>query len=96
MLSETKSDSTFPSTQFLINCFSVPPRLDQNSKCSGILLNVKDEISFTNEQILSSTAYWDLIFRTKSKEPKKDCMLFPQKLSQWAFTSTYRRHSVLF
>ena len=29
MLSETKLDSTFPSTQFLINGFSVPHRLDE-------------------------------------------------------------------
>ena len=28
MLSETKLDSNFPSTQFLINGFSVPHRLD--------------------------------------------------------------------
>ena len=38
MLSETKLDSTFLSIQFLINGFSVPHRLDQNSKGSGILL----------------------------------------------------------
>ena len=29
MLSETKLDSTFPSTQFLVNGFSVPHRLDE-------------------------------------------------------------------
>ena len=34
MLSETKLDSTFPSIQFLINGFSVPHRLDWNSKGS--------------------------------------------------------------
>ena len=32
MLSETKLDSTFPSIQSLINGFSVPHRLDRNSK----------------------------------------------------------------
>ena len=32
MLSETKLDCTFPSIQSLINGFSVPHRLDQNSK----------------------------------------------------------------
>ena len=57
MLSETKLDSTFPSIQFLINGFSVPHRLDRNSKGGGILLYVKDKIFFTTEQILSSTAY---------------------------------------
>ena len=45
MLSETKLDSTFPSIQSLINGFSVPRRLDQNSKGSGILLYVRDKIT---------------------------------------------------
>ena len=44
MLSETKLDSTFPSIQFLINGFSVPHRLDQNSKGSIILLYIRDKI----------------------------------------------------
>ena len=57
MLSETKLDSNFPSIQFLINGFSVPHRLDRNSKGGGILLYIKDKIFFTTEQILSSTAY---------------------------------------
>ena len=45
MLSETKLDSTFPSIQFFKNGFSVSNRLDQNSKGSGILLYVRDEIT---------------------------------------------------
>ena len=44
MLSETKLDSTFPSTQFLINGFSIPYRFDRNSKGGGILLYVRDKI----------------------------------------------------
>ena len=43
MLSETKLHGTFPSIQFLINGFSVPHRLDQNSK-GGILLYVQVKI----------------------------------------------------
>ena len=39
-----KLDSTFPSIQFLTNGFSVPHRLDQNSKGGGILLYVRDKI----------------------------------------------------
>ena len=45
VLSETKLDSTFPSIQFLINSFSVPHRLDQNSKGGGILLYVREKIT---------------------------------------------------
>ena len=44
MLSETNLDSTFPSIQSLINGFSAPHRLDQNSKGGGILLYVRDKI----------------------------------------------------
>ena len=44
MLLEIKLDSTFPSIQFLINGFSVPHRLDRNSKGGGILLYVRDKI----------------------------------------------------
>ena len=44
MLSKTKLDSTFLSIQFLINGFSVPHRLDGNSKVGGIVLYVKDKI----------------------------------------------------
>ena len=45
MLSETKLDSSFPSIQFLINGFSLPHRLDRNSKGGGILLYVRDKIT---------------------------------------------------
>ena len=44
MLSETKLDSTFPLIQFFINGFSVPHRLDRNSKGGGISLYVRDKI----------------------------------------------------
>ena len=39
-----KLDSTFPSTQFLINGFSVHHKLDRNSKGGGILLCIRDKI----------------------------------------------------
>ena len=45
MLSETNLDSTFTSIQFLINGFSVPHKLDRNSKGGGILLYVRDKIT---------------------------------------------------
>ena len=43
-LSETKLDSTFPSTQFLINGFSIPHKPDRNSRGGGILLYVREKI----------------------------------------------------
>ena len=44
MLSENKLDSTFPSIHFLTNGFSVPHRLDRNSKDGGILLYARNKI----------------------------------------------------
>ena len=44
VLSETKLDSTFPSIQFLINGFSVPHRLDRNSKGGGIWSYAREKV----------------------------------------------------
>ena len=44
MLSETKLDSTFPSSQFIINGFSISHRLHRNGKDTGILLYVRDKM----------------------------------------------------
>ena len=44
MLSETKIDDTFPESQFLIESFSVPYRLDQTGKGRGILLYIRQDI----------------------------------------------------
>ena len=57
MSSETKLDSTFLSTQFLINGFSVPHGLDRNSKGGGILLSIRDKIIVLPLITLSFTAY---------------------------------------
>ena len=45
MISETKIDDTFPDSQFLIEEFSVPCRLDRTAKGGGILQNIRDNIS---------------------------------------------------
>ena len=45
MLPGTNLDSTLSSIQFLINSFSIPHRLDRNSKGGGILLCVRDKIN---------------------------------------------------
>ena len=44
MISETKIDDTFPDSQFLIEDFSVPYRLDQTAKREGILLYIREDI----------------------------------------------------
>ena len=41
MMSETKTDDTFPDSQFLLEGFSVPYRLDCTAKGEGILLYIR-------------------------------------------------------
>ena len=43
MVSETKIDDTFPESQFLIEGFSKPFRLDSTAKAGGILLYIKED-----------------------------------------------------
>ena len=43
-MSETKIDDTFPDSQFLIEGFSVPFRLDRAAKGGGILLYIREDI----------------------------------------------------
>ena len=44
LISERKVDPSFPSTQFAIESFSSPFRLDRNSSGGGIMLFVREEI----------------------------------------------------
>ena len=46
LLSETKIDETFPLKQFLILGFAKPLRLDRNSRGGGIMLFIRNNISF--------------------------------------------------
>ena len=44
MISETKIDESFPTSQFLIDGFFSPYRLDRNSNGGGILVYFKNNI----------------------------------------------------
>ena len=44
MVSETKIDNTFPETQFLIEGFPKPFRLDRTAKSGRILLYIREDI----------------------------------------------------
>lgn len=44
MISETKLDNTFPISEFLIEGFSTPYRLDRNKNGGGIMLYVREDI----------------------------------------------------
>ena len=45
MISETKTDHTFPESQFLIEGFSTHYRLDQVANGGGIFLNIREDIT---------------------------------------------------
>ena len=44
VLQETKIDSTYPTSQFLIEGFDHPFRLDHNKHWSGIMIYIKDNL----------------------------------------------------
>ena len=44
MISETKTDSSFPISQFTMTDYSIPFRLDRTSHGGGILLLVREDI----------------------------------------------------
>ena len=47
MITETKLDDSFPVSQFLIQGFSIPFRLDRNKNGGGILLYTRSNITST-------------------------------------------------
>ena len=44
MISETKLDESFPPSQFFLDGYSVPFRLDRNGNDRGILLYIRDDL----------------------------------------------------
>ena len=44
VITETKLNDTFPTSQFLVNGFSVPCRLDWNGSGGGIMIHILDDI----------------------------------------------------
>ena len=82
MLSETKLDSTFPSIQSLINGFSVPHRLDQNSKGDGVLLYIRDKIIVLPLNRYSLPSHIEILFYEINLRNRKRlvcCSYNPQK-----------------
>ena len=64
MISETKIDDAFPHSQFLIEGFSTTYRLDRDSNGGGILLYVREDISF---QLNCNRKQTNRKFRCKAK-----------------------------
>ena len=47
MITETKLDDSFPASQFFIQSFCTPFRLDRNKNDAGILLYIRSNITST-------------------------------------------------
>ncbi len=45
IIAETKLDASFPDSQFRINAFKTPFRLDVTSNSGGLLVYVREDIS---------------------------------------------------
>ena len=57
MISETKIDETFADSQFLIDDFSVPYRLERTAKAGGILLYLREDIPSKRIKISHLTSH---------------------------------------
>ena len=82
MISDTKLDQSFPTTQFMINGFSAPFRLDRNDKGGGVIIYIREDITLRLVSTESSQVegfFVEINLRNKKKwllccsyNPKKD------------------------
>ena len=72
MISETKLDESFPPSQFFLDGYSVPFRLDRNGNGGGILLYIRDDLS---SKLLSMNKNIDGFFVEINLRNKKKWLL---------------------
>ena len=72
LISETKLDDTYPTAQFLIEGFSTPYRHDRNSKCGGLFLYIRKDI--TSKRMSMTFKLWQL--KKKKVSEKKEKVVF--------------------
>ena len=102
MISETKLNESFQTSQFTINGFSAPFRLDRNDKDGGIILYIREDMPSRLVSTESSQAeglFVEINLRNKKKwllccsyNPKKDLIrqhLYAISKSIDVFTSKY-------
>ena len=68
MISETKLDESFPTSQFFMKGFSSPHRLDRNCNGGGILLYIREDIPsklLSIERDLTEAFLLKLIYTTR-------------------------------
>ena len=81
MVSETKIDMSFPTSQFVIQGFAAPFRLDRTNTGGGILVYVRDDIpsKLLNISYVSS---------------ETECLAIEKNLrkTKWLLTCSYNPH----
>ena len=73
MVSETKLDDTFPTSQFLMQGYSTPFRNDPTSKGGGILLYIREDIP-CNIFKTETDAYYEGFFIEINLRKKKSLL----------------------
>ena len=68
LISETKTDDTFPTSQFLMSGYSNVYRLDRNDKGGGIMLFVKDNLITFPVSGFCFSEKTDILHRIKPQE----------------------------
>ena len=81
MVSETKIDDIFPESQFLIEGFSKPFRLDRTAKGGGILLYIREDILCKYIKQITLNNLFEGFFVELNLRSKK-----------WHFGSSYNHH----
>ena len=91
LISVTKLDDTFPTTQFLLDGFKKPYRLDRCSKGGSLLLFVRDDISSRLLTEYKTPTNADCIF-TEISIGKKNWLLCGSYNPHKGNVSTHRHH----
>ena len=78
VVTETKLDESFPSTQFSIDGFSKPVRLDRTSQGGGIIIFIRENISHKMLEKISSDTDDESIF-----------MVITLRNSKWLLIACY-------
>ena len=90
VLSETHLDSSFPTSQFLIDGFNVPYRQDRNRNGGGILIYVGEDIP---SKLLDKHLFPDVVFNSNDTLDPIEGMFLEINLrkSKWLFFGMYHR-----
>ena len=90
VLTETKLNNSNPTSQFLIDGFSVPYRQDRNRHGGGILIYVREDIP---SKILTKHSFPDIIFNSEDPLGPIEGMFIEINLRKikWLLFGTYHR-----